>query len=264
MAAFWTSSRGPHFATVLYQTYTLPPVDSLLAAAAQQIPDVSPFQLLPQKPPFEIGLFGVQVTGGFLLLVEIVFLLVLQFVPETHLSNFAARKTCHACTGMLVFTLNPADDSARMAVWLMGFGLLLMTWDYTKQLGIPPFRFGTTRDIGISVYIVIVMAWFHARMPPAALAPLFFADPAGAVVGKFLSRKVPKQNPRWYSNKTVGGSCAVCIVTFLALTVFYPPIPVHWRLLLSIVAMLAEAVGGAYDNLCQAAVVLLGYYYLVP
>ena len=34
-------------------------------------------------------------------------------------------------------------------------------------------------DAGITIYLSIVGLWFFAQQPPIALAPLFFADPAG-------------------------------------------------------------------------------------
>ena len=66
---------------------------------------------------------------------------------------------------------------------------------------------------------------------------MFFADPAGAVVGKFASRNVP--NPRWIGAKTVCGSMAVMVVTFF--TILYP-VALWERGLLAVAAMVAEAV----------------------
>ena len=46
---------------------------------------------------------------------------------------------------------------------------------------------------------------------------MFFADPSGAVVGKFCSRRAPAWNPQWYREKTVAGSLAVAAFTFATL-----------------------------------------------
>ena len=54
---------------------------------------------------------------------------------------------------------------------------------------------------------------FYFQQPVAALAPLFFADPAGAVVGKFFSKR--GLNRAWYENKTVMGTLAVLLVAYL-------------------------------------------------
>ena len=53
-------------------------------------------------------------------------------------------------------------------------------------------------------------------LPPPILAPLFFADPAGAVVGKWATRNLPC-NPRVYQQKTLCGSLAVLLLTPAAL-----------------------------------------------
>ena len=130
--------------------------------------------------------------------------------------------------------------------------------------------------------------WFYLQLDPRLLAPVFFADPAGAVVGKTLTRYLPALNPTWYQKKTVRfratratnatvcvrseraptsamtrprraqvcGSAAVFALTYL--TTFYPCGVAH-RAGVASLAALAEAVGGDYDNLALAAVVVLGW-----
>ena len=86
---------------------------------------------------------------------------------------------------------------------------------------------------------------------------MFFADPAGAVVGKACSRSFPRYNRRWCGEKTICGSAAVFLLTFV--TISYP-CTVLERVLISSAATFAEALGGEYDNLALAAVVLMGWY----
>lgn len=212
---------------------------------------------------FTTGAFGITLTGGTFLLIETVMLLILELLPKL-LSTFAARKICHAGTGLLMLMLDPDTAAARAAVWLIAVSSIAMTWNVTKALGIPPFRFGAEKDIGITIYLLIVIFWFYLELPVAALSPMFFADPSGAVVGKFLSGLSGFKNPAWYGSKTVCGSAAVFLVTFATLRIFYPPMTLALLLLLSVAAMLAEAVGGSYDNLCLAAVVIGGYKVLAP
>ena len=126
------------------------------------------------------------------------------------------------------------------------------------------------------------------HLPPTILAPLFFADPAGAVVGKACTRNLgPAYNPPWYGQKTVAGTFAVFAVTCAIgrrkaqtpaqakrrrdrgqpyrshcdlrprsirasprsyLTITYDTSP--WvRRAIAACASVAEAVGGEYDNL---------------
>ena len=70
-----------------------------------------------------------------------------------------------------------------------------MTW---KLFGLKPFRFGKEKDIGISIYLVLNSMWFYWSLCPKLLSPLIFSDPAGAIVGKFVSKKFPKLNKEWY------------------------------------------------------------------
>ena len=85
------------------------------------------------------------------------------------------------------------------------------------------------------------------------LAPMFFADPAGAVVGRLCSSLFPNENVMWFKNKTVAGSCAVCVVSFLS--ILYP-VPLVARVLLAFLCAIAEAIGGDFDNMLLAFCVI--------
>merc|ERR1711871_1623555 len=99
---------------------------------------------------------------------------------------------------------------ARCFVYTVVLSSLSMTWGLLPQ-SLPKhfrmFRFGEMYDAGITIYLLIVGMWFFCRQPPAALCPLFFADPAGAVFGKLFSRY--DLNATWYENKTIAGTLAV-------------------------------------------------------
>ncbi|CAE6947802.1 unnamed protein product [Symbiodinium microadriaticum] len=163
-------------------------------------------------------------------------LVFLQFGEKALPSLFAARKACHAGSGALMLFLDSRDPLARAYVYLVVVTSLTMTWRLVKW--VPAFRFGADYDVGISVYLLIVAAWFHMQEPVRALAPLFFADPAGAIVGKFCSKR--GFNRAWYENKTIMGTLAVLVVAYLSLDapVFLP------RAILAVLCALAEAFGG--------------------
>jgi dolichol kinase len=82
---------------------------------------------------------------------------------------------------------------------------------------------------------------------------VFLADPAGAVFGKWMSAHFPKSNTRWIGQKTLMGSLAVFLASFVSL---YKPHGLLNRLAVSALAMIAEAVGGSMDNLMIAVVVI--------
>lgn len=233
-------------------------LDSLLAHVGKPHADFMP---PPAGFSHDAGIFGICLSGGVFALIETVMLLVLECFPKL-LSDFAARKICHSCSGLLFLTLDSTSAAGRGAMYLIGISSILMTWELTSLVGIKPFRFGSTKDVGMTIYLVLVLLWFFGELPPAALAPMFFADPAGAVVGKWMTRNYSKYNKAWYEKKTVAGSLAVFTFTLLTLKVFYPPMVFWHMLLLSLVAPLAEAVGGSFDNLLLSAVVIGGYYLL--
>lgn len=118
------------------------------------------------------------------------------------------------------------------------------------------FRFGDMYDAGITIYLTIVGMWFFSQQPPLALAPLFFADPAGAVFGKFFTKL--GLNAPWYQNKTVVGTVAVMLFAFLSLRV--PDSMCRFGI--AVTCALCEAFGGkTYDNAFVAVPTLVSWLY---
>mmetsp|Transcript_20979 Transcript_20979/g.30814 ORF Transcript_20979/g.30814 Transcript_20979/m.30814 type:complete len:203 (+) Transcript_20979:185-793(+) len=179
----------------------------------------------------------------------------LQFGERFLPSNFLARKLCHAGSGLLMLYLDAKEVIARVFVYSVIIISLGITWKLFPTW-VPSFRFGEDYDSGITIYLIIVCAWFFFQQPPIALAPLFFADPAGAVVGKFFTRQ--GMNKLWWANKTVAGSAAVFVFAFLSLSVDDIPD----RLGIAAVCALAEAFGGkTYDNAFIAVPALGSWIY---
>eukprot|EP01051_Picozoa_sp_SAG22_P007209 SAG22_NODE_499_length_9725_cov_2.325784_2_plen_177_part_00 len=112
--------------------------------------------------------------------VQTLLLLVLQFGDRFLPSKFVARKTCHAGSGLLMLLLDSSDVVARCFVYAVVATSLAMTWDLLPAwvpAELRMFRFGEMFDAGITIYLIIVGAWFFCQQPSMALAPLFFADP---------------------------------------------------------------------------------------
>jgi len=172
----------------------------------------------------------------------------------TPLSQFAARKLCHAGCGLGIMLLDSTHAHSRFFVWAVAAGSIAMTWNLSP---LPPFRFSRPRDVGITVYLLLVSLWFFLQMPSSILAPLFFADPAGAVVGKACSKYLGHWNPAWYDKKTFAGTMAVFVLTYASITFRCSTVG---RLRIASVAAVAEGVGGDYDNLAIAVVVLVGWW----
>lgn len=186
------------------------------------------------------------------IVVQTALLAALQFAPSL-LTDFYARKVCHSVSGLLMMQLDPRDGLARWYVYAVVVVSLSLTW----VDALPCLRFSRKkRDTGISVYLCIVAIWFYLEMPIAIMAPMFFADPSGAIVGKFCSKHFGRLNRAWYQEKTVAGSLAVFTITHA--TIGYS-VTSSQRLLLAALATVGEALGGEFDNLVLAAVVFLGW-----
>ena len=182
------------------------------------------------------------------ILFELTLLAICEFAP---ISPFLARKLCHIGSGIMMLQLDQTDYLARWFVYSVAFGSLIMVW----EMGIPfQFRYSKSRDIGISIYLVIVVLFFYFQVPLHIIQPVFYADPMGALVGKGLT-KLQVYNPAWIGTKTIGGTIAVFIASLLSLTFG----TIQEKSLISLLAALAEGISLEYDNLMIAAVVLLGY-----
>ena len=141
----------------------------------------------------------------------------------------------------------------RFFIYSVAVVSLVINWEVFPQV-LPNFWFGRPRDIGITVYLLLVSGWVAGGLSLRILAPVFLADPAGAVVGRWASEKFGKRNPRWLGEKTVAGSVAVFVLTFLSL---YSPAALPSRLAVAALATVGEAVGGAFDNLTIAMIVIV-------
>jgi len=115
------------------------------------------------------------VMGGIVL-----WIVFLEYVSRGFLPDFHARKLCHAGCGLGIMMLDSHHLVCRIFVWLVSASSIAMTWNLSP---LPAFRFSRPKDIGVTVYLCLVSVWFLQQLPAPILAPVFFADPAGAVIG---------------------------------------------------------------------------------
>eukprot|EP01069_Polyplicarium_translucidae_P000389 Polyplicarium_translucidae@DN1217_c0_g1_i3.p1 len=117
---------------------------------------------------------------------------------------FVARKGTHMTIGVLLLQVNQAVW-LRAFVCMLGFLTLWKTWFHR------PFRYAKPRDPGVTVFVVVACIWACLRLDYRHLAPMFFADPSAAIVGRSL------RSPKWLRDKTIAGSLAAFAVTAVAL-----------------------------------------------
>ncbi|GMI43323.1 hypothetical protein TrCOL_g6052 [Triparma columacea] len=192
-------------------------------------------------------------TSHQLMIFVVLYILLLEVTPPSILPPFLARKLCHSGCGFCIMLLSPHSPANRTFVYLVALSTISTTWSLIPSL--PKLRFSRERDVGITAYLTLVSIWFNLKMDPKILAPVFFADPAGAVVGRTMSSL--GLNVRVYGSKTLFGSMAVGGFTYLC--VMYEC--KGWeRLVISAAATVGEAIGGEWDNAVIAAVVLGGWH----
>ena len=180
---------------------------------------------------------------------EIILLAICEFAP---ISPFLARKLCHVGSGIMMLQLDPSDYLARWFVYTVAISSLLMVW----EVGLPfQFRYSRPRDVGISMYLVIVVIFFYTQTPLRIIQPVFYADPMGAIVGKGLTKLYPKYNPQWIGKKTIGGTMAVFITSIITLTYGSQ----SQKILIAFLCAIVEAISLDYDNIMIAIVVIAGH-----
>nr|CEL65004.1 TPA: phosphatidate cytidylyltransferase [Neospora caninum Liverpool] len=176
----------------------------------------------------------------------IVALAVFQFTPKRKLSDFSARKLTHISMGTLLLLLK-TEGHSYVKIFIIIVAVCAILSSLYK-----PLRFAKKRDKGVILFNAIVAVWAVFDLPFSALAPMFYADPCGAIVGTLV------ESPKWKGDKTVAGSAAVFVVTLLAA---YSVECIWHRVVLAVLCTILEAVGGDYDNMLMSAPVI-AYYFL--
>lgn len=87
---------------------------------------------------------------AMVIVAQTVLLLFLQFGERALPSTFLARKVCHAGSGLLMLQLDSTDVVARVFVYGVVCGSLVLTWKLAPSW-IPLLRFGDEYDAGITV-----------------------------------------------------------------------------------------------------------------
>lgn len=151
--------------------------------------------------------------------------------------------------------LDPTKPSNKHFVYAVSASTIISTW--MQNAHIPKLRFSRDRDVGITAYLTLVSFWFYKGIDPKILAPVFFADPAGAVIGKTMSNL--SLNVPIYKSKTLFGSIAVFSFTYMTLSYDAGP---REKALISLAATIGEALGGEWDNAVIAAVVMGGWCWI--
>lgn len=157
-------------------------------------------------------------------------LLFVQF--NTLLAPWQSRKVLHMGTGTLFILTDFSDPLARYALYaVVGANVLAL---FTRAT----YHFSDRRDVGIVSYLLFCATTASLGVPFWKMAPLFYADPAGALVGRTVRTR------KLVGSKSVGGTLAVFAVA--AATMFGDDLLTACAH--ALVVALLELFAGKWDN----------------
>jgi dolichol kinase len=171
-------------------------------------------------------------------------LLAFVFLNPCRLPSYMVRKALHMGTGTLLIMVDPSDP-------LLPWGMHSVTALFVLTVCVRELHISDLYDVGIINYLLAcsICVAFHVRF--SAMAPLFYADPLGALVGRNLRTK------KLVGSKSVGGTLAVFVTA--ALTVAESTWPM--RLWSGFLISMLELFGGKMDNVLIAGYLFLRYAY---
>lgn len=165
-----------------------------------------------------------------LVLLSIPLLTFVQF--NTLLPSWGSRKVLHMGTGTLLIFCDVHDPLFRLSTYVVTVVAILVVCS-TK------LHFTDMRDVGVSTYLLICSACVALRIPLIHLAPFFYADPMGAIVGLNI------HTTNIVGDKSLAGTIAVFATSALTLGETHLSNKIATALLLAII----ELVCGKWDNM---------------
>ena len=169
------------------------------------------------------------------------------------LTPWINRKFLHMGVGSLLLNADISDPQVVLGIYTTSAAVCgLITVDGMKLVSEERKTDGLVKDLGIFSYSVSCFLCLALSVPYSEMAPLFYADPAGAIIGRTI------QSPQIWNNKTIAGSTAVFGTTFITLPSSYE---VHEKLVLSTIITIIELFGGEIDNSLISFFLISNYYF---
>lgn len=170
-----------------------------------------------------LGLVGLALCSAPLLLF-------VQFNP--FLVSWQSRKVLHMGTGTLYILSNVHDPHVRLGMYAV------TALNVVGLFNVRTFHFADLKDVGIISYLLLCSLVAYLQIPFWHIAPMFYADPFGAIVGRTT------RSAKLVGSKSVNGTLAVGVVAFLTLF----DTDVRWRLVHAGVIAAIELFCGKWDN----------------
>tara|TARA_Y100001937_G_scaffold128698_1_gene206970 strand:- start:2432 stop:3028 length:597 start_codon:yes stop_codon:yes gene_type:complete len=157
------------------------------------------------------------------------------------ISPWISRKILHMGVGTLLLNADLSDSQVVSGIYTTSAAVCgLVTVDGMKLVSDQRKTDGFVKDLGIFSYAISCFFCLALSVPYSEMAPLFYADPSGAIIGRTI------KSAQIYNNKTLAGSTAVFGTTFITLPYSYQ---LHERIVISTFITVIELLGGDIDNL---------------
>lgn len=122
------------------------------------------------------------------------------------LPSWGSRKVLHMGTGTLLILADATDP-------LLAYGIYAVTLGFVAIVSVRKLHFADVGDVGIINYLIFCSICVSTGVPFSKVAPLFYADPMGAIVGRNL-----RTVELWGTGKSLGGTLAVFGTALLTFT----------------------------------------------
>tara|TARA_Y100000741_G_C18259331_1_gene560060 strand:- start:2580 stop:3167 length:588 start_codon:yes stop_codon:yes gene_type:complete len=176
--------------------------------------------------------------------------LLLLTATNAPISPWISRKIVHMGVGTLLLNADITDPNVVSGIYIASAGAIgtLITTNGIKHISDGRRTDNIVKDIGIFGYIISCCLCLALSVPYSEISPLFYADPAGAIIGRTI------ESPKIWENKTFAGTGAVFGTAFITTTGDIPE-----KLSLSILIAIIELFGGKIDNSLIAFFLILKY-----
>ena len=176
--------------------------------------------------------------------------LLLLTAVNAPVSPWISRKIVHMGVGTLLLNADISDPSVVSGIYTAGAGVIggLTVTNGIKHISDGRRTDGIVKDIGIFSYVASCCLCLVLSVPYSEMSPLFYADPAGAIIGRTI------ESPKIWENKTILGTGAV-FGTALVTTNG----SIEEKISASLLIAMIELFGGKIDNLLIAFFLIIKY-----
>tara|TARA_B100000902_G_scaffold399012_3_gene467974 strand:+ start:777 stop:1349 length:573 start_codon:yes stop_codon:yes gene_type:complete len=162
-----------------------------------------------------------------------------------------SRKIVHIGVGTLLLNADVSDPNVINGIYCSGSLVCsFITINGIKHISDERKSDGIIKDIGIFGYVIACCLCLYLMVPYSEIAPLFYADPMGAIIGKTI------ESPKIWENKTLAGTSAIFGTSLLTIDG-----NIEDKIITSSIITLIELFGNKVDNSLIALFLIIKYLY---